>query len=228
MELAMASSDLRFVNVPVVQSKVSDKLGTVLGDIESRMPKGHQYSDKDLVTWAHETTHGLNNRVRNKLHEPGKFYNAFYVLDGQALVLPEPKFLISDAADSVPSHLRGDIYDLYMVKQQASWNDRPLYIWDEWNGYQNGSATRTDLDINERFGTVEYMWEMAVYSTYIAMHKPDDAINNALLYMMNRTSILYYSSKNTVDADEYISKIKSTKELMDYLNSVGFGFLSNI
>ncbi len=60
-----SSNLLHFVDVPVIQSNVSASLGVVLGDIESRMPKGHQYSAQDKVTWAHETTHGINNSVRN-------------------------------------------------------------------------------------------------------------------------------------------------------------------
>ena len=50
-----------------------------LADIESRMPAGHIDRDSDLVTWAHETTHGINSRCRVWA---GSGMNAFYCLSG--------------------------------------------------------------------------------------------------------------------------------------------------
>ena len=41
--------------------------GAVLDDLESRMPAQHPYRDRDRITWAHETTHGLNSYIRNRL-----------------------------------------------------------------------------------------------------------------------------------------------------------------
>jgi hypothetical protein len=40
-------------------------LGEVLQDIELHMPAGHGYRDSHKVTWAHETTHGINANIRN-------------------------------------------------------------------------------------------------------------------------------------------------------------------
>jgi len=226
----MDSNNLPFVDVPVIQNNVNPTLGAVLSDIESRMPRGHIYRfPDDLITWAHETTHGLNSRVRNANYEQGKVKNAFYVLDGKALLLEEPRgFLLSDVARRIPTVLRGKIYKLYMIDQQSGWNDRPLYMWDEWVSYANGTATRIDLDIVPRSETVTYMWEMAVYGSYVAMLAKDDLINQCLKFMLDRTSVLWYSSKGTPAADEHVSKIKSTNELVDYWSSIGFRFLENV
>jgi hypothetical protein len=46
-------------------------LGTVLSDIDSHMPAGHQYKDSDKITWAHETTHGLASRIRQLFQKGG-------------------------------------------------------------------------------------------------------------------------------------------------------------
>lgn len=226
----MPYDNLTFVNVPVIQSNVDARFGIVLKDIESRMPKGHQYSDRDLITWAHETTHGLNAKVRNEHYQPNRVINAFYVLEGKALVIDEPTHIrISQAAPQVPSSLRGQIYDLYMVKQPRNgWDNRPLYMWDEFTAYTNGSMTRTDLKISTRAETVKFMWEMAVYGSYVAMIAERDIINEGLKYLLDRASIGYYSSTGTNDADEYLSKIKDTKKLMDYWASIGFRFLENV
>ncbi len=230
MVSVMDSNNLPLVDVPVIQKNVSPSLGTVLGDIESRMPPGHIYRfPDDLITWAHETTHGLNSRVRNANYKPGTTPNAFYVLEGKALLLQEPKgLLLSDVARRIPTALRGKIYKLYMIDQQSGWNDRPLYMWDEWVSYANGTAARTDLDIVPRSETVTYMWEMAVYGSYVAILASDDLLDRALKFMLDRTSVLWYSSKNTPTADEYVSKIKSTNGLVDYWASVGFRFLENV
>jgi len=225
----MDLSNLPLVDVPIVQTNVDPSLGTVLGDIESRMPAGHIYRDADRITWAHETTHGLNARIRNSNFQSGKVQNAFYILNGKALLMDEPKgFRLSDVAPTVPSQLRGDIYKLYMIDQQSGWNDRPLYMWDEWVSYSNGTATRTDLKITNRAETVAYMWEMAVYGSYVALKAADQVINDCLYFMLNRTEVLYYSSKSTEKSDAYLAKIKATDALMKYWDSVGFRFLENV
>lgn len=226
----MDSSNLPFVDVPVIQNNVPSSLGKILGDIESRMPSGHIYRfPDDKITWGHETTHGLNSRVRNQNVKPGTTPNAFYVLDGKALLLQEPKgFMLSDVARLIPTQLRGKIYKLYMIDQQSGWNDRPLYMWDEWVSYANGAAVRNDLNIVPRSETVTYMWEMAVYGSYVAMMAKDDLLNACCKFMLDRSAVLWYSSKGTDAADAYVAKIKSTNELVNYWASVGFRFLENV
>lgn len=226
----MALNKLNFVDVPIIQNNVSPQLGKVLSDIESRMPSNHRYRfPDDLVTWAHETTHGLNSRIRNTNRINGIKTNAFYVMDGKGLIFEEPTdFRLSDVAPIIPANLRGGIYKLYMIDQQKYWNNEPLYMWDEWTAYTNGTLTRTDLKIEDRSETVTYMWEMAVYGSYVAMQTTNQVIQDGLRYFLDRTAVAYYSSSGTARADSYISKIKSTKDLMNYWASVEFRFLENI
>lgn len=230
MVLAMALDNLPVVDVPVIQNNVSPSLGEVLGDIESRMPRGHIYQfPDDLITWAHETTHGLNSKIRNDNRPPGIKTNAFYLLDGKGLVMIEPPGLrLSDVAPLIPRNLRGRIYQLYMIDQQRWWNNEPLYMWDEWVAYMNGTFTRTDLGIESRAETVEYMWEMAVYGSYVAMQAANSTINEAMKYLLDKTNVAYMSSKGTERADRYLSEIKSTNALIDFWASVGFRFLENV
>ena len=121
--------------------KVSSQLGDVLGDIESRMPAGHIYRDSDQITWAHETTHGLNSRWRQHFNKP-----CFYVLSGRLCTLTHPTIRLSDVASAVPQSLRGNGYQLYLRQMQQYWNNEPLYIFDEWTAYSNGAATIIDLE----------------------------------------------------------------------------------
>lgn len=219
---------LKFVDVKTIQNNVDRSLGVVLGDIESKMPKGHAYSDSDRITWAHETTHGINANVRNANFTSGKLINAFYVLESKALLLEEPKLTLRQVAPTIPNDLRGDIYKLYMVDQAASWNNRPLYTFDELSAYQNGTATRTDLKITNREETVSYMWEMSVYASYVIMLDDDNERREALTWMLNRTSVLYYSSFKTNKADSYLEKIKAETKLISFWKELGFELLKNI
>lgn len=219
---------LKFVDVKKIQHTISPELGEVLGDIESRMPKGHQYRDNDKITWAHETTHGINANVRNANFISGKKINCFYVLNGKALLLEEPNFTLKQVSPTIPQTLRGDIYNLYMIKQADNWNDRPLYTFDEWVAYQNGTATRNDLKIKDRAETVSHMWEMAVYASYVIMMDNDDERCEALIWMLNRSSILYYSSATTNKTDTYLEKIKLEEKLINFWKEFGFEFLKNI
>jgi hypothetical protein len=40
--------------------------------------------------------------------------------------------------------LQGPRYSLYLMNSW-SWDDTPLYIWDEWNSYTNGTEVAVDL-----------------------------------------------------------------------------------
>jgi hypothetical protein len=179
--------------------EVDQSLGKVLGDIESHMPAWHIYRSKDKITWAHETSHGLSSRLRTQ-HVPkdvanGRFLgdwvlspsgikvfrsfgrtNGFYVLEDRAVIIIEPDCRMTDVALVVPRSLRGEeTYPLYMIRQARSWNDQPLYIFDEWVAYSNGSAVRADLKIQDRGETVKYMLDFCVYSLCLAwVSKNDD------------------------------------------------------
>jgi hypothetical protein len=102
----------------------------------------------ELVTKGHETTHGINNYLRNTFNKTGKKANAFYVLQGRYIVLVEPPVTMADAIPHIPSRFQGSRYQLYLVQQRTSWNDRPLYIYDEWVSYVNGTAVGIDLAKN--------------------------------------------------------------------------------
>lgn len=224
---------LKFVEVKSVKP-LDSSLGIVLSDIESRMPNGHPYRDTDKITWAHETTHGINAKIRNSNLESGAIKNGLYLLNGNGLLVYEPKNLtLRQVASAVPTNLRGNIYKLYMVDQASSWNDRPLYTFDEWSAYQNGTACRNDLNIESRSETVQYMWEMAVYGSYAIMVDPNvdyrrDERIEALTYMLNRSSVLYYASKFTQSADAYLEKIKLETKLVKFWKDCGFEFLKNL
>ena len=163
------------------------RLEPSLADIESHMPDGHPYMDRRHVTWAHETTHGLNARIRNQsvqieqIHSgsvpltlpipeiqdtsvvSGR-YNACYVLNNMAFVMEEPPLKLSQIANSVPTSMRGMSYRLYLIQQQQYWNDCPLYVLDEWSAYTNGLSTA--LDANGGDGTFSDVLQSLEFMAY--------------------------------------------------------------
>jgi thiol-disulfide isomerase/thioredoxin len=125
-----------FVNCPPVRQVVN---GTILADIDAHLPAGHQYVDRDAITWGHETTHGIASRLRQEAQRPR--FNAFYVTGNKAIYLSEPRVRLADVAARVPKEMRGDAFALYLTGRQLNdWNDCPLYILDEWTAYCNGAC----------------------------------------------------------------------------------------
>jgi len=124
--------------------------GKTLADIASHLTtqSASVYWDSDLVTAAHECTHGINSNTRVQV---GGKSNAFYCLDDWVCILREPNFRKSQVCAYVPSDLRGGVWSLYMAGQ-TEWDDRPLYILDEWIAYINGAIAGQELKAMGRTG----------------------------------------------------------------------------
>ncbi|RME23299.1 MAG: hypothetical protein D6806_11530 [Deltaproteobacteria bacterium] len=149
--------------------------GNVLTDIVRHCPAEwvQTYWDSDKVTHGHETTHGINSYLRNYENSTGQRANGFYVLENRAAIIVEPGIWKHQAAEFVPAELRGDRFDMYVTGQTA-WDDAPLYLFDEWTAYTNGTAVAVDL---YEAGAWNYGWrdacmgtiEFVVYSVALAM-----------------------------------------------------------
>lgn len=230
-----------FENHPAIRNVTN--LGKVLSDIEEHMPEGHIYKDEDKITWGHETTHGINSNLRMKFstkttslgdvqllgtwiddihgHKVFKSYariNGFYVLEDRAVIINEPDTTVGTVAELVPRSLRGGVYKLYMIDQAKSWNDTPLYIFDEWTAYTNGSEVRLDLGIKERSETVLYMLEFNVYALCLAQacKTEDMQFKNYLKWNIERSMKLYLDSKeklgNAERHDAYLETMKTSTD----------------
>ena len=135
---------LQFREIPPFNQRRNSSWGPVLTDIVNHEAPWDSNNYNDLVTKAHETTHGIQAHLRNKLPSEDRGGNAFYVLDNQFVVLPEPKMRKSAIAAFVPKSLQGSKFKTYITGQTA-WDHRPLYVFDEWNSYINGGAAAIDL-----------------------------------------------------------------------------------
>jgi hypothetical protein len=140
-------SDLKFITFGPQQTRTAPS--ATLTDIVSHLPSsyGNTYYDSNLVTWGHETTHGINAHVRNNFNTTGRKANAFYVLNDRAVVVAEPRIVKSQVGPYVPTGLRASQFSLY-IEGQPAWDAQPLYILDEFNAYTNGAVVAIDLHKN--------------------------------------------------------------------------------
>jgi hypothetical protein len=131
----------KFVKWPVVASNVHEK--SIYADYmnHSRDPFYHKLG---RATEAHETNHGINADIRNSLYDPnGPKINAFYVGGDRGVVIEEPRMRKSAVAAFIPQSLRESRFRTY-VSGQTEWDDRPLYLFDEWNAYVTGAMVNVE------------------------------------------------------------------------------------
>ena len=166
---------VEFFAYPAQTAASNPGWGPVMTDVIQHLPSsyGNTYYDSDKITYCHEQSHGIHSHIRNNLNDTGERANGFYVPGDKAIAIVEPNLRKSAAGPYVPQSLRGSRFSLYITGQGA-WDDTPLYIFDEWNSYVNGSACGVDLVQRGLWnagwrdgvmGTIEFV----VYSLALAM-----------------------------------------------------------
>jgi len=134
---ANPSDRVQWVEAPVLRAAPTG-VSRLLADVESRLPPemGYQYRDRDRATWCHETTHGVHAALRNRYRLP-----AFYPGGGRCALVESPPLTLGEVAAVVPERFRGPRYSTYLVNARRDWEREPLYVWDEWVAYNNGTTT---------------------------------------------------------------------------------------
>lgn len=149
--------------------EVSDPdLGVTLGDLESHIAKDHRYKDDNKITWSHQVSHGINAAIRNKVYTKEPF-NGFYVLQDRSILLREPSITIREISEEIPEVLRGPSFKIYLVDQIDKWNDRPLYLIDEWVAFTNGAEVGKELNFEGWYFELLQAHNFNVYCLYMAM-----------------------------------------------------------
>lgn len=198
---------------------VNKSLKKTLADIESHLEAGHHFRDSNRMTWAHETTHGINAKLRNqrfmKLRSP---VNAFYCLDGKCVYIPEPKITITRFAPLIPRLIRGLSYNLYLRQQTRYWDDRPLYILDEWVAYTNGAIAGKEYNLPEWEYELHRAHNFSIYAIYLlkTVEENDTTYNCGPLRNFIRWNIervfSYTPETPPKHIQEYLDNIKSSPE----------------
>lgn len=198
-----------------------------------------KFGASDVMTSAHETTHQINSEIANS--NGGRSKNVgLYMLDDIGFVVDEPTgFTIQQVAQKVPKDFRGGIcqvYDLYLVKQAASWGDRPLYLTDEWTAYTNGAvvalqmAKAGDKDSNRWSELQNAIYFNMFCSVLFDMSDKNESLLELMTFQLGRVNGLFQSSqefgqlvrRETTDllqqyyASEFYEPFKGSDLLEDY------------
>jgi hypothetical protein len=132
-----------FTAWPSTRPAADPGFGPALVDIMSHEPPAENLWYDDHVTLGHETTHAINNAIRNSVYRSGPLANGFYVMNGWGVVVNEPRVKKSQVAALIPPSLRAGRYPVYLTGAPG-WEDRSLYLWDEWDAYTNGATVAID------------------------------------------------------------------------------------
>lgn len=168
-----------------------------LDDIVNHATYNKVYYSKDSITYAHEYTHYVNSEYRQKYNTWWTNTNAFYVLDDTVCVVREPVFTLKDMALKIPTELRGDSYNLYLIQQTKYWNTQPLYIVDEWVCYTNGAMVGLELRQYDRFQqSLASSLEFMTYSLVLCQYHADYDLIQFIKWHGKRCHTLYLKAKD--------------------------------
>ena len=159
-----------FIQVPKYHTSEDSVLGDIIS--HSRQPPFGNSSGRS--TNAHETSHGVHSEIRNEYaRKLGKKVNAFYCLDGRAVVIEEPDMKKRQVVGFVPQSLRSYRFGTYLTGANE-WDDEPLYLCDEWQAYLNGGSCGV-FDVQHgryrdgKTDGVSGCLEFSIYATALAM-----------------------------------------------------------
>lgn len=202
-------SQLKTTTLPSFNRRTDPRWSSKLTDIMQHEAPDDRNPYPDLITKGHETTHGINNWLMNNGQPPdggdGKWHLqiGLYLLDNKSVVIWEPDMKKDKVAAHVPSSLRGSRFDHYVAGAPA-WNDHPLYLWDEWVAYTNGTEVGLDQleegkwNQGRRIASVGPM-EFTIYALAtgkaIAQHDPKRWKEDSQL-----RELLAYNSKRAMSA----------------------------
>ena len=191
-----------FIRIPLIRT-VNDE-NRIYNDVIGHSPDAPFGNNDGKSTNVHETVHGINSYYRNKQH--GKV-NALYCLNGNLAIIEEPNVTIDQVSRQIPVSLREYRYQLYLVEQKHDWNNRPLYLFDEWSAYIAGSSYNINNQEDNQKWTdgVSGPLEFSIYSIYLAItikkHDPYYYNNNQqfkkfLIYNLKLSQEIYKKGCN--------------------------------
>jgi hypothetical protein len=210
----------KFVDVPAVH-QYSEK--SIYADVMSRTSNHFLGHGRD--TNAHETVHHIQSVLRNA---HGGRVNAFYVLNGKAVICKEPGVKISYVGKFCPRSLRSYRWPLYCEQQQQYWNNEPLYLVDEWSAYVIGCAVSLEEHQTgrgkENSDAASGTLEMGIYSIAMAMavekYDPDYFKNDTqflpfMKYQWKRAHDLYIKAAPLFPSDNQTRQLKALQTSPD-------------
>jgi hypothetical protein len=217
---------------------------------EARNKQGVGYATRFVQSFAASAESGDGGAplerlpIREPFPSDGKTtftnVNCLYLLDNQLVVVPEPAFRKRAVAAAIPKELRESRFRTYITGQE-SWDDTPLYVWDEWVAYINGAKCAEDLYSHQRYdeGNRDILMgvlEFTIYGTALMQvaSKADPAGHHELLpsfvvILSDAISLFLKTATHFPWSTQmaYFEAFRSGqagKSLRDYLKSIGYRF----
>ena len=217
-------ASIDFIKIPKYRS-IKDN-GEIYRDVLEHSQQKPFGDESGRNVNVHETAHGIHSDIRNQYEKEFKRYdlNAFYCLDGNAILLIEPKITIRHIIKYVPEKLRSYRWNLYFVEQLKDWNDKPTYILEEWVAYILGSKCAVDDHqksiITHRSDAVSGCLDFSIYATALAIavknHDPEYWDNHPEFKAMINYHLI--QAKKTLGAGLDIEAFNSEKQDQLYYN----------
>lgn len=221
-EEPIIDGQLQWTKWPQKRKVVNQRFGSVLSDIESHMKPGHHFAFPSmLMTWAHETTHGINGEIRTHYYSNKPVKAGFYCLDDKCVLIEEPKTKMSRFASKIPSALRGPSYDLYLRQQLRYHENSPLYVLDEWVAYTNGTMCGQELKVDNWYYELLQANNFIVYSLYMAKQVEEDCADydSTQLKMFIKWNIERVANLTKNAVEDKTNKIDRTRKYLEVLRT---------
>jgi hypothetical protein len=155
---------------PIVRRAAAD-MPPILADAFARLRDAERQRDPadpgDRVTWSHECCHGVS-ALADIANGPRHERHSIYIGEGLTVDFAHPKITIREIAAAIPADDRtgpyGTMAATYLVEQAAHWNDRPIYLVEEWVAYTHGAIYREQAGFEGRADT---HWRAKAFERWI-------------------------------------------------------------
>lgn len=188
-------------------------------------PFGDQHGRSTNV---HETIHGINNALSNLR----KAYRAFYIGNGKAIWIKEPKIKMKDIIQYIPEPVKGYRYKTYFVSQIKSWNDVALYPMDEWVAYIGGAECGVDdynrgISKEKNIDMVSGSLEFSIYCVALSMAienydntywKENQNFRNCMILLLNKAEKVFFEGINIFPSEKQtklLYNLQTNKDCLD-------------
>ena len=161
-------AELTIVNMPYPKGeKPKDLYNDVIIMHNAYSGRGMNYYS-DQGTTVHEAVHRLNGGLRHIfLEKSGRILWMFYIGGGKVVQLENPNLTKEDVIKYLPSDLRGNGFDLYMLGGSSY---AMIAVVDEWNAYTFECLVSKNLNNQLVYKSCA---EFAIYGTAMAMAMKD-------------------------------------------------------
>lgn len=136
-----------FIEVPTYKNFTEQSIYT---DVLSHLRR-QPFVDENRSTMVHENAHMIHSELRKQYNSSSQErLNAFYLLNGKAALVEEPKIKKNQINSFVPINLQSYRFRVYFVTNQ-DWDYAPLYVMDEWSAYILGAKCYLEDYKNGRY-----------------------------------------------------------------------------